>query len=85
MGENNALSSRRAMVKRETMVAAAAIYDSLFRTEKGVPATFDIMYMIGWAPDPSQRRAAKRGSGQISMKTIAEQVGAQYQSVEEES
>jgi NADH dehydrogenase [ubiquinone] 1 alpha subcomplex assembly factor 5 len=75
MGENNALLSRREMISRETLYGAAAIYDSMFRTEKGISATFEIIYMIGWAPDPSQPKPARRGSGEISLKDLAKQFG----------
>lgn len=75
MGENNCLLARRPNLSRETIYAAAALYDSLFRTEKGVPATFEIIYMIGWAPDPSQKKAARRGSAQIHLKDLAREMG----------
>lgn len=29
----------------------------MYGVEKGVPATFQIIYFIGWKPDPSQVRA----------------------------
>lgn len=54
MGENNASWSRRAMLHRETMFAAAAIYQDMYGNEKGVPATFQIINFIGWKPDKSQ-------------------------------
>ena len=38
--------------------------------QEGVPATFQVIYFIGWKPDPSQKAAAKRGSGQVSMKDL---------------
>ena len=33
-------------------------------------ATFQIIYMIGWAPDPSQPQAKARGSAKLSLKDI---------------
>lgn len=71
MGENNAVLARRSMISRETMIATAAIYDHLYKTDKGVPATFEIIYMIGWRPDPSQPKPAKRGSATVSMLDLA--------------
>ena len=38
--------------------------------QEGVPCTFEIIHFIGWKPDPSQKQAAKRGSGQVSMKDL---------------
>ena len=66
MGENNASISRRLNVSRDTFIAVAA-YHALHEIDEdvlggGVPATFQIIYMIGWAPDPSQPKAKPRGS-----------------------
>lgn len=35
-----------------------------------MPATFQIIYMIGWKPDPSQPKPLERGSGSISLKDL---------------
>lgn len=35
-----------------------------------VPATFQVIYMIGWKPDPSQPKPLERGSANVSMKDI---------------
>ncbi|XP_072030985.1 arginine-hydroxylase NDUFAF5, mitochondrial-like [Amphiura filiformis] len=73
MGENNAAWSRKAMLHRDTMKAAAAIYKDMYGNEDGsVPATFQIIYMIGWKPDPSQPKPKARGSATVSMKDIAD-------------
>ena len=80
MGESNALLQRRESLPRDTALAAAAAYSSLFREEEAdgresVSATYQIVYMAGWAPDPSsQPRAAKRGSGTVSFEDIREAV-----------
>ena len=43
----------------------------MYGNEDGtVPATFQIIYLIGWKPDPSQPKPLDRGSGNISMKDI---------------
>ena len=75
MGENNASISRRLNVSRDTFLAAAAAYHALYGDDEdvldgGVPATFQIIYMIGWAPDPSQPKANPRGSAKLSLKDI---------------
>ncbi|XP_050431646.1 arginine-hydroxylase NDUFAF5, mitochondrial [Adelges cooleyi] len=77
MGENNAVLQRPLRLNKDTMFAAASLYDKLYGAKedsdlKGIPATFQIMYMIGWKPDPSQPKPLARGSGQISIKDIGQ-------------
>ncbi len=64
MGETNALNMRRrTATRRETMVRAAARYLERFVDKAGrLPATFEIVYLTGWAPDPSQPQPLKPGS-----------------------
>lgn len=40
--------------------------------EKILPATFRMIYMIGWKEGPNQPQPLSRGSGQLSMKDILE-------------
>lgn len=43
----------------------------LYGNEDGtIPATFQIIYMIGWKPDPSQPKPLERGSGDVSIKDL---------------
>lgn len=76
MGENNAVLQRPLRLNKNTMFSAAALYNKLYGSEdndsntKGIPATFQVLYMIGWKPDPSQPKPLPRGSGQISIKDI---------------
>lgn len=43
----------------------------MYGNEDGsIPATFQILNFIGWKPDKSQAKPAKRGSGQVSLKDI---------------
>ncbi|KAG0262804.1 hypothetical protein DFQ27_002117 [Actinomortierella ambigua] len=63
MGESNAVLTRRAFLKRDTMMAAAAIYQEMYGNPDGsVPATFQILYMIGWKPSPTQFKPLERGT-----------------------
>ena len=40
----------------------------LYGNEDGsVPATFQLLFFIGWKPDPSHRGPVKRGSGSVSL------------------
>ncbi|KAJ2752714.1 hypothetical protein H4S06_003877 [Coemansia sp. BCRC 34490] len=68
MGEGNAVVQRLSLIKRDTLLAASAIYKEMHGNEDGsVPATFQIIYMIGWKPDPSQPQPLPRGSGEVSL------------------
>ncbi|XP_043722102.1 putative methyltransferase At1g22800, mitochondrial isoform X2 [Telopea speciosissima] len=74
MGETNALLQRNKILKRDTALATAAVYQSMFAAEDGtVPATFQVIYMTGWREHPSQQKAKKRGSANISFKDIQKQ------------
>jgi len=66
MGENNAIAfGRQRRVSRDSFLAAAAVYDSLYRNEHGVPATFQVLYLAGWAPADGQQQPDARGSAQV--------------------
>ena len=54
MGETNVLSDRRRVfLKRAVLARAYEIYAERFVSADGrVPATFDIVYLTGWAPKP---------------------------------
>jgi SAM-dependent methyltransferase len=64
MGETNAVAARRKEVaRRETLFAAAARYQAQFGTTDGrVPASFQVIYLAGWAPDASQQQPLRPGS-----------------------
>lgn len=75
MAENNAARNRKLHLKRDTILAAAAIYEELYGKTKDdgsiyVPATFQIIYMLGWKPDASQPKALQRGTGEVSLKDL---------------
>ncbi|KAG6479953.1 hypothetical protein ZIOFF_063430 [Zingiber officinale] len=76
MGETNALLQRNHILKRDTALATAAVYQSMFGHEDGtVPATFQVMYMTGWKEHPSQQKAKRRGSATASFQDIQRQFG----------
>ncbi|MFO1152507.1 MAG: methyltransferase domain-containing protein [Rhodospirillales bacterium] len=64
MGETNAVIARRkTLSRRATLLAAADRYRQLFADADGrVPATFQVIYLTAWAPDPSQPQALRPGS-----------------------
>ncbi|KAK4570768.1 hypothetical protein RGQ29_029567 [Quercus rubra] len=76
MGETNALLQRNNMLNRETALATAAIYDSMFAAEDGtIPATFQVIFMTGWREHSSQQKAKRRGSATVSFKDIQKKFG----------
>jgi hypothetical protein len=64
MGESNAVAlSRKGFTRRKTLAAAAKRYRELYAGADGrVPASFQIVTLTGWAPDPSQQKPLKPGS-----------------------
>lgn len=55
MGENNAVIGSRPFMHRDTLMAAAAAYQSLHGNEdQTIPATFQVIFLIGWKPQPKQ-------------------------------
>lgn len=65
MGEANAVAARsRTFLRRDTLFAAAARYHELYADEDGrIPATFQIIWMTGWAPHETQQQPLRPGSG----------------------
>ena len=64
MGAANPLAARsRKPLRRDTLARAAAIYAERFSEPDGrVRATFEILYLCGWAPHESQQKPLKPGS-----------------------
>jgi SAM-dependent methyltransferase len=53
MGETNALAARRRFLSRATLARAGAIYAERFAGADGrTRATFEILFLTGWAPHP---------------------------------
>ena len=69
MGESNALvERRRTPTRRATLARAAAIYGEKFgRADGRVTATFQVITMTAWAPDPSQPKAMAPGSAKARL------------------
>lgn len=77
MGETNALVNRIKFLKKDTALATAAVYESMFAAEDGtVPATFQVIYMTGWREHESQQKAKRRGSATVSFQDIRKEFGA---------
>jgi SAM-dependent methyltransferase len=69
MGEANALAERRREpLRRDTLARACELYQERFADAQGrVPATFQLLILSGWKPDPSQPQPIRRGSGQVDL------------------
>jgi SAM-dependent methyltransferase len=69
MGLSNALSDRRRVpLRRATLLRAAQIYAERFADPDGrLPATFEIVWLSGWAPHESQQRPLRPGSAKMRL------------------
>jgi NADH dehydrogenase [ubiquinone] 1 alpha subcomplex assembly factor 5 len=80
MGEASALVQRGRALDRTTLWRACEIYQELFGDgAKRIPATFQLLALSGWAPDPSQPQPIRRGSGQVN---LAEALGVPVEVLE---
>ena len=75
MGASNTLAERRRVpLRRATLLRAAEIYAERFSDPDGrVRATFEIVWLSGWAPHASQQKPLKPGSAKMS---LADALGA---------
>jgi SAM-dependent methyltransferase len=66
MGATNILvERRRSPTRRATMLRMAEIYRERFADPDGrIRATFDVIWLLGWAPHESQQKPLKPGSAQ---------------------
>lgn len=64
MGETNAVAARTSGFTRRTVLfEAAARYAALYGGADGrIPASFQILYLAGWAPHESQQKPLRPGS-----------------------
>jgi SAM-dependent methyltransferase len=69
MGATNALAERRrTLLRRKTLLRMAEIYAERFADpDKRLRATFEIVWLSGWAPDPSQQKPLKPGSAKARL------------------
>lgn len=74
MGETNALSDRlRRPTRREIFARAAANYAMRFPDASQpdrIIATFDMIFLTGWAPAPSQQQPLRPGSAQTPLADV---------------
>lgn len=63
MGEGNALAQRlRRPVPRGLFSETAARYAAAFGQDGRIPATFELIFLTGWAPHESQQKPLRPGS-----------------------
>lgn len=78
MGETNAVLDRpRRPTRRTLFIEAARRYAELYAEEDGrVPATFQVLYLAGWAPHESQQQPLRPGS---ATQRLADALGVKEQ------
>ncbi len=63
MGETNALTQRRKQfTSRKVFARASALYEQRYAKSGRINATFDVIYLTGWAPHESQQKPLRPGS-----------------------
>ncbi|TAG13367.1 MAG: SAM-dependent methyltransferase [Rhodobacterales bacterium] len=69
MGEGNVLATRlRRFTRPAVMAAAEAVYSTNFATPEGhLRATFDLVFLTGWAPHDSQQQPLRPGSAKARL------------------
>jgi hypothetical protein len=69
MGATNVLSAgARRPLRREVIFRAARLYRELFSDPDGkIRATFEIIWMSGWAPHESQQKPLAPGSARARL------------------
>ena len=72
MGASNILVERaRKPAPRSLFLRAAEIYQERYSDPDGrIRATFNIVWMSGWAPHESQQKPLQPGSAKVSLKTV---------------
>ena len=76
MGESNVLSARlKGLTSPRVLAAGLKAYAENFAEADGrVRATFDILFLTGWAPHPDQPKALARGSASASLAEAIETI-----------
>lgn len=77
MGATNVLVERRkSPSRRATLLRMAQIYSERFADADGrIRATFDIVWLLGWAPDASQPKPLRPGSAKFSLEDAVKKAG----------
>lgn len=72
MGLTNTLTERsRRPLRRATLLRACEVYFERFADKDGrLPATFDILWLSGWAPHESQQKPLRPGSARTRLADV---------------
>ena len=80
---NPLVARRRAPLRRQTLLQMADIYARRFADGDGrIRATFDIVWLAGWAPHPDQQQPLKPGSAKTR---LADALGTREISADEKA
>jgi hypothetical protein len=76
MGATNVMiERRRTPTRRATLLRMAQIYTSRFADPDGrIRATFDVIWLSGWAPHESQPKPLRPGSAKASLEAAVKRV-----------
>lgn len=78
MGESNAALRRTAgPISRDVLLATEAVYREMYGEQQPdgaltIPASFRIIYMIGWKESDKTPKPLERGSGEVNLKDLFE-------------
>ena len=72
MGDSHAVLDRSASTQ-ETLLAAAAAYREMYGDARSgdVPATFQMIFLTGWAQHESMQKPLSPGSATVSLKDLS--------------
>jgi SAM-dependent methyltransferase len=71
MGAGNVLTDRqKAPVSRALLFRVAEIYVERFGEDGRIPASFELIYLSGWAPHESQQQPLQPGSAQMPLASV---------------
>ena len=81
MGEGNALEGRlRKPTRRAVLKKAAQLYTEQHGDADGrIPATFEMIFLSGWAPDASQPQPLRPGSAKTRLADVLGSVESKLQ------
>lgn len=74
MAASNLLATRTAMT-RSTLVALAQAFGAAGDDDGRTAERFEIVFLTGWAPSPTQPKPARRGSGRTSLTEVLRKAG----------
>ncbi|WP_164116720.1 methyltransferase domain-containing protein [Sphingorhabdus sp. Alg239-R122] len=77
MGAHNVLASKPPYIGKQGLLAAANHFAESADNDGKTSEIFELIYLSGWAPDASQPKPARRGSGKVSLASTLKPTGRQ--------